>query len=108
MSDDKIIELWLLDGSYKLACEPENAALLKAAGQQLEQRFRDMRSSNPRMDNQKVAVMTALQIMQDLITAHTTLQQHNEAEQQLTQLVTLIDKAQQSFASSTASSTNKE
>lgn len=93
MSDTTVIELWLLDGSYKLACLPESRQQLEAAGLQLEQRFRTMRSSNPRMDNQKIAVLVALQLMQDLITANTSLQQLSEAEQQLVEISRQIDQA---------------
>lgn len=91
MSDLNIIELWLLDGSYKLACEPQNVARVEAAGQQLEQRFRDVRSANPRMDNQKVAVMTALQLMQELITAQTGLQDMSQAQMHIEQIIAKIE-----------------
>ena len=83
MSQNIAVELWLLDNAYKLGCPEDHASRLKNAGELLEQRFKEYRSANPRMDNQKVAVMIALQLMQELLDTHSSLQSYQNCEHQL-------------------------
>lgn len=91
MSTQATVELWLLDSIYKLACPNGRQADLKHAGELLEQKFRDMRSQNPRMDNQKIAVLVSLQLMQEVLDLNKTVQQYNECERQLAELIDQVD-----------------
>ncbi len=87
MSEMTTVDLWLLDGTYKLGCKSDKQDSLKNAGELLEQKFRDMRQANPRMDNQKVAVMVALQLMQEVVELNTTLQQYGQCEELLQEML---------------------
>ncbi|TXJ09888.1 MAG: cell division protein ZapA [Acinetobacter sp.] len=92
MSDLTTVELWLLDSTYKFGCPIEKQHDLKNAGSLLEQKFRDMRQSNPRMDNQKITVMVALQLMQEVLELNQSLQQYGPCEQLLSDMVSDIDQ----------------
>lgn len=92
MSDITAVELWLLDSTYKLGCPVNRQNDLKSAGELLENKFREMRSSNPRMDNQKIAVMVALQLMQDVVDLNKTLQQYNQCENLLSDTIKALDE----------------
>ena len=92
MNNQATVELWLLDSTYKLACPAGREADLKHAGEVLEQKFRDLRGQNPRMDNQKIAVLVSLQLMQEVLDLNKTLQQYSQCERQLTQLIEQVDQ----------------
>lgn len=92
MSNTTPVELWLLDSTYKLACPTHRQAELKHAGELLEQKFRDMRGQNPRMDNQKIAVLVSLQLMQEVLDLNKTLQQYSTCERQLAELIDKVDQ----------------
>ena len=87
MSENTTVELWLLDSVYKLGCPANLQDELRSAGDLLEQKFKAMRSANPRMDNQKVAVMVSLQLMQEVIELNKSLQQYSQCENVLADVV---------------------
>lgn len=92
MSENTTVELWLLDSVYKLGCKVDQQTHLKHAGELLEQKFQAMRGSNPRMDNQKIAIMVALQLMQDVLDLNKTIQSYHQCELLLTDLVDDVEK----------------
>lgn len=87
MSENTTVELWLLDSVYKLGCPANLQDELRSAGDLLEDKFKAMRSANPRMDNQKVAVMVSLQLMQEVIELNKSLQQYSQCENVLADVV---------------------
>ncbi len=87
MSENTTVELWLLDSVYKLGCPANLQDELLSAGDLLEDKFKAMRSANPRMDNQKVAVMVSLQLMQEVIELNKSLQQYSQCENVLADVV---------------------
>jgi cell division protein ZapA len=97
MTQNTAVELWLLDNVYKLGCPADHVDHLKNAGQLLEQRFKEFRSANPRMDNQKVAVMIALQLMQEVLEANSSLQNYQHCEHQLSEINQLLAHQLQQF-----------
>lgn len=92
MSDIATVELWLLDSTYKLGCPVEKQNDLKNAGTLLEQKFRDIRQNNPRMDNQKIAVMVSLQLMQEVLELNKSLQHYGQCEQLLSEMLDNINQ----------------
>lgn len=87
MSENTTVELWLLDSVYKLGCPANLQDELRSAGDLLEDKFKAMRRANPRMDNQKVAVMVSLQLMQEVIELNKSLQQYSQCENVLADVV---------------------
>lgn len=87
MSENTTVELWLLDSVYKLGCPANLQDELRSAGDLLEDKFKAMRSANPRMDNLKAAVMVSLQLMQEVIELNKSLQQYSQCENVLADVV---------------------
>ena len=92
MSNPIPIELWLLDSTYKLACPSDRESDLRRAGELLEEKFKNMRGQNPRMDNQKIAVLVSLQMMQEVLELNKSLQQYSQCERQLEDLIDKVDQ----------------
>lgn len=92
MADIATVELWLLDSVYKLGCPIHRQDDLRHAGEMLEQKFRDMRSANPRMDNQKIAVMVSLQMMQEILELNKSLQHYTQCERVIADMVENLDQ----------------
>lgn len=92
MTDIATIELWLLDGVYKLGCPSHKQDDLKNAGEILEKKFREMRGQNPRMDNQKIAVMVSLQLMQECLDLNKSLQTYSQCDHLLADMIDDVDQ----------------
>jgi cell division protein ZapA len=69
MSDAQPISVSILDKDYKIACPPgEQTALLESA-RFLDSKMREMRDSGKIMGSERIAVITALNIANDLLRA---------------------------------------
>ena len=79
------IEVHIMDRAYKLACEPHQVDAIRAAGRKVDSAMRQLRINAPRLDFDKVAVMAALSICQELMNAHQDNQQMQDAQLHLQQ-----------------------
>lgn len=86
------VELTLLNNVYKLACPVEHQPQLRLVGERLEEKFQAMRSANPRLDHQKIVMMIALQLMQEIMDLNKTIQDYSKCETVLSNLVENLDK----------------
>jgi cell division protein ZapA len=69
MSDAQPINISILDKDYKIACPPgEQSALLESA-KFLDSKMRELRDSGKIMGSERIAVITALNIANDLLRA---------------------------------------
>ena len=69
MSDAQPINISILDKDYKIACPPgEQSALLESA-KFLDSKMREVRDSGKIMGSERIAVITALNIANDLLRA---------------------------------------
>lgn len=66
--DDIIpVTVHILDKEYQVACSPEERDLLISSAQYLDRRMKDIRSSGKVIGSDRVAVMAALNITNDLL-----------------------------------------
>lgn len=91
-NDFATVELWFLDQSYKLGCEPEKQQALIQAGELLEQKFQALRENNPRIINQKIAVMVALELMQDKLELQRKIAQYEQCHDLLDEIVLDVEQ----------------
>jgi len=69
MSDAQPISISILDKDYKIACPPgEQSALLESA-RFLDSKMRELRDSGKIMGSERIAVITALNMANDLLRA---------------------------------------
>ena len=87
------VELTILDRTYKLACETAQADGLKAAARHVDSKLREARSAMPRIETERLAVMVALQLCQDLMAANTTLQAQKSCERLIAQMINDVETA---------------
>ena len=71
MTDAQPINVSILDKDYKVACPPgEQSALLESA-KFLDSKMREVRDSGNIMGSERIAVITALNMANDLLKAST-------------------------------------
>lgn len=87
------VDLQILDRTYKLACEPDEEQQLRHAASFLTQKLREARSSMPRIETERLAVLVALNMAQEILNLNKTLQEHNSHQRVLKQLVQELEKA---------------
>jgi len=69
MTDSQPINISILDKDYKIACPPgEQSALLESA-KFLDSRMREVRDTGKIMGSERIAVITALNLANDLLRA---------------------------------------
>lgn len=78
MSVENRVDIQLLDRQFQLKCSPENRRGLEQAAQYLNQKMRKVSESAPMISIERVAMMTALNIVHDLLFAEDRDQQLSE------------------------------
>lgn len=61
------VKVEILDREFQFACEPDERAALKAAASYLDERMRSVRESGSLMSLERIAVMTALNLSDELL-----------------------------------------
>lgn len=87
------VELNILDRSYKLACEDNQADGLKAAARHVDSKMREFKSAMPRIETERLAVMVALQLCQELMAANITLQGQKACQRLINQMINDVETA---------------
>lgn len=73
-STDTPIELLILDRSYKLVCPSDEVEDLSASARHLDGKLREARKQMPRVEADRLAVLVALELCQDLMKANRSMQ----------------------------------
>ncbi|MFZ3192021.1 MAG: cell division protein ZapA [Moraxellaceae bacterium] len=81
------VELKIFDRSYTLACDAKQTDALKAAARYIDNKMREARSAMPRVESERLAVLVALDICQDLLTANKALQEQVACQRLIKQMV---------------------
>lgn len=68
----KPVAVQILDKDYRVACEPGEEVALIAAAKFLDERMRDIRSTGKVIGTDRIAVMAALNIANELLTQQNT------------------------------------
>ncbi|MFT5503068.1 MAG: cell division protein ZapA [Gammaproteobacteria bacterium] len=72
MSDTQPISITILDKEYKIACPPGEQSALLASAKYLDVKMREIRDSGSIIGSERIAVITALNIANELL-AHSTI-----------------------------------
>lgn len=72
------ISVSILDRDYQFTCEPHEREALKAAGAFLDQRMREFKKAGNLMALERIAVMTALNLADELIKLQTLDRERSE------------------------------
>lgn len=73
MNDEQPISVRIMDMEYRVACPPDEEQSLLAAAQHLNSTLQDIRETGKVMGTERIAVMAALNISYELLTAQRRL-----------------------------------
>jgi cell division protein ZapA len=77
-SESAPISVFILDREYKFTCQPHERAALKSAAGLLDERMREIKKSGNLMALERIAVMAALNMADELIKLQSLDQQRQE------------------------------
>ena len=69
MSDQETISISIFDKSFKVSCPPDEVQALRDSAHYLDKKMREVKSARTIMGLDRVAVMAALNIAYELLTA---------------------------------------
>ena len=83
MSDTQTVTVSIMDKDYQVSCGPDEVAALRQSAQYLDEKMREIKSSSNVFGLDRLAVMAALNIANDLLsqtqkTTHVVTSQRSE------------------------------
>lgn len=93
MSEQVTVELRLIEQSFRLATTAAKKADLERAGEQLNEKFQEFRRKAPNLEHNKLVIMVALELMQEVLSMNRSLQEYSHCERLLNDMLEEIDKA---------------
>lgn len=92
MTEQVMVELRLIEQTFRLATTPDKKEELERAGQMLNDKFNEMRRSAPRVEHNKLVIMVALQLMQDVLSMNKSLQEYAHCERLLETILNDVEQ----------------
>ncbi|MGK7249059.1 cell division protein ZapA [Acinetobacter oleivorans] len=92
MSEQVMVELRLIEQTFRLATTLDKKDELERAAELLNEKFNEMRRSAPRVEHNKLVIMVALQLTQEVLSLNKSLQEYTHCERLLQ---TILDDIEQ-------------
>ncbi|EKU38744.1 cell division protein ZapA [Acinetobacter sp. AYS6] len=92
MSEQVMVELRLIEQTFRLATTFDKKDELERAAELLNEKFNEMRRSAPRVEHNKLVIMVALQLTQEVLSLNKSLQEYTHCERLLQ---TILDDVEQ-------------
>jgi len=83
MSEQVMVELRLIEQTFRLATTLDKKDELERAAELLNEKFNEMRRSAPRVEHNKLVIMVALQLTQEVLSLNKSLQEYTHCERLL-------------------------
>lgn len=83
MSELVVVELRLIEQIFRLNTTVEEKEELERAAELLNERFNEMRRNAPRVEHNKLVIMVALQLTQEVLGLNKTVQEYEHCERLL-------------------------
>ena len=93
MSEQVTVELRLIEQIFRLATTSDKKPDLEKAGQLLNDKFQELRRKAPNVEHNKLVIMVALELMQEVLTMNKTLQEYAQCERLLESMLEDVEKA---------------
>lgn len=93
MSEHVTVELRLIEQVFRLATTSEKKPDLERAGQLLNDKFQEFRRKAPNVEHNKLVIMVALELMQEVLTMNKSLQEYAQCERLLDDMLEDVEKA---------------
>lgn len=93
MTEQVTVELRLIEQIFRLATTSDKKADLEKAGQLLNDKFQEFRRKAPNVEHNKLVIMVALELMQEVLSMNKTLQEYVQCERLLESMLEDVEKA---------------
>ena len=93
MSEHVTVELRLIEQVFRLATTSDKKVDLEKAGQLLNDKFQEFRRKAPNVEHNKLVIMVALELMQEVLTMNKSLQEYAQCERLLGDILEDVEKA---------------
>ncbi len=93
MSELVHVELRLIEQIFRLSTTQDKKADLERAGQLLNEKFQEFRRKAPNMEHNKLMIMVALELMQEVLTLNKSLQEYAQCERLLSTMIEDLEKS---------------
>lgn len=93
MSEVVTVELRLIEQTFRLSTTVDKKADLERAGDLLNEKFQEFRRKAPNVEHNKLVVMVALELMQDVLTMNKSLQEYAHCERLLSTILEDVEKS---------------
>jgi len=93
MSENVTVELRLIEQTFRLGTTTEKRPELERAGKLLNDKFQEFRRKAPNVEHNKLVIMVALELMQEVLSMNKSLQEYIQSERLLADMLEDIEKA---------------
>ncbi|OTG66673.1 cell division protein ZapA [Acinetobacter silvestris] len=92
MTEVVTVELRLIEQIFRLSTTTNQKADLERAGQLLNDKFQEFRRKAPNMEHNKLMIIVALELMQEILTMNKSLQEYSHCERLLSTMLEDVEK----------------
>lgn len=93
MSELVVVELRLIEQVFRLNTTVEEKEELERAAELLNERFNEMRRNAPRVEHNKLVIMVALQLTQEVLGLNKTVQEYEHCERLLDAILQDVEQS---------------
>jgi cell division protein ZapA len=93
MSEHVTVELRLIEQSFRLGTTTDKQPELERAGRLLNEKFQEFRRKAPNVEHNKLVIMVALELMQEVLGMNKSLQEYAQCERLLETMLEDVEKA---------------
>jgi cell division protein ZapA len=91
-TETSTLEVFILDKAYRINCPESEQDSLRNSAQYLDRKMREIRGSGKVIGLERIAVIAALNITHELLTASRRMDAESDSKAELTRLISKIEK----------------
>ncbi|MDP2227685.1 MAG: cell division protein ZapA [Moraxellaceae bacterium] len=91
-TETSTLEVFILDKSYRINCPENEQESLRASALFLDRKMREIRGSGKVVGLERIAVITALNISHELLSASRRMDEESDSKAELGRLISKIEK----------------
>lgn len=92
MNEQITVDLRVVGHNFRLATTPETKDELERAAQVLNEKYEDFRRKAPRVEPNKLIIMVALELTQEVLSMNKSLQEYAHCERLLTAILEDVEE----------------
>lgn len=91
-TETSTLEVFILDKSYRINCPESEQESLRSSAQYLDRKMREIRASGKVIGLERIAVIAALNITHELLSASRRMDAESDSKAELSRLISKIEK----------------